>query len=267
MSATQDKKSLSARAAFPAGLHQPCGCLKFGMDALLLAAWAENILQAIPARNGLRIAEAGSGCGAALLALAMSHPECPCLGLEQDGSLAEAAALNAHKLNAMNAQFINMDIGGSKFFADLGDWRGKCGLVLANPPWRPPGEGNRSRQKAREAAMWAREDTFDIFCRAAWELLAHRAFFCVIIPPACLPDFFTALAQNGLGARKIMPVRPFDGKPASRLLLLCQKNAKSLPVLATDLILHESKMPDGSEKNPWTSQALEFCPWLGRKGQ
>lgn len=264
MSTTQTETYMTARASFPAGLHQPCGCLKFGMDALLLASWAKKILQALPARKGLRIVEAGCGCGAALLALAMSYPECHCLGFEQDASLAEAAVLNAQRLNAMNAKFRNMNIGKREFFANIGEWRGKCGLVLANPPWRSPGEGNRSKQKSREAAIWAKEDTFDIFCKAAWELLAHRAFFCVIIPPACLPDFFTALAQNGLGAREIMPVRPFEGKPASRLLMLCQKNAKSLPVLATDLILHESTMPRGAEKHPWTSQALDFCPWLGK---
>ena len=86
-----------ARARSPAGLEQPEGSLRFGADALLLAAFVTRHLEAkkhryaaggslarSPGLTPVPVAELGSGCGAALLALALRCPQVAGLGLERE---------------------------------------------------------------------------------------------------------------------------------------------------------------------------------------
>ncbi|WP_291438526.1 N-6 DNA methylase [Desulfovibrio sp.] len=106
---------MSARARFPAGLEQPEGSLRFGADALLLAAFVARHVEAKKHRHvadsspvpfsGLPsgpahvpVAELGSGCGAALLALALRCPQVAGLGLEREEPLVQAARRNADLL-------------------------------------------------------------------------------------------------------------------------------------------------------------------------
>ncbi len=94
---------MNARAHFPAGLEQPEGSLRFGADALLLAAFAARHLeqhsvphpQSQPVSQPVSVAELGSGCGAALLALVLRCPQVAGLGLEREEALVLAARRNA----------------------------------------------------------------------------------------------------------------------------------------------------------------------------
>ena len=64
-----DTTITTARALFPRGLHQPEDSYRFGADALLLAAFAAENLASLPGAAPRKVAELGSGCGAALLGL------------------------------------------------------------------------------------------------------------------------------------------------------------------------------------------------------
>ena len=98
---------VNARTRFPAGLEQPGGSLRFGADALLLAAfvarhleqhWGQHLephMGPQPVSQPVTVAELGSGCGAALLALALSCPQVAGLGLEREEALVLAARRNA----------------------------------------------------------------------------------------------------------------------------------------------------------------------------
>lgn len=67
-----DTAVTTARALFPRGLHQPQDSYRFGADALLLAAFAAESLASLPGTAPRKVAELGSGCGAALLGLCLS---------------------------------------------------------------------------------------------------------------------------------------------------------------------------------------------------
>lgn len=67
-----DTTLTTARALFPRGLHQPEDSYRFGADALLLAAFAAENLASLPGAGPRKVAELGSGCGAALLGLCLS---------------------------------------------------------------------------------------------------------------------------------------------------------------------------------------------------
>lgn len=108
---------IKARSQFPRGLKQPEGSLRFGADALLLAAFAARSLppkkQTPGAANGtsLVVAELGCGCGAALLGLAMRCPYILGLGLEREKPLVQAAVNNAALLGLSDQlHFVGLDL-------------------------------------------------------------------------------------------------------------------------------------------------------------
>lgn len=69
-----DTPITTARALFPRGLHQPEDSYRFGADALLLAAFTAQNLASLPGAAPRKVAELGSGCGAALLGLCLRLP-------------------------------------------------------------------------------------------------------------------------------------------------------------------------------------------------
>ncbi|SCM72768.1 hypothetical protein [Desulfovibrio sp. 86] len=127
---------IEARQRFPRGLEQPEGSLRFGADALLLAAFAARHLP--PEKPGpdkrepdkrepdkhpekprpdaanpgpTLVAELGCGCGAALLGLAMMRPHVCGLGLEREQPLVKAAEGNAARLGLSNhLHFVELDL-------------------------------------------------------------------------------------------------------------------------------------------------------------
>lgn len=137
---TLSQHIIEARERFPRGLEQPEGSLRFGADALLLAAFAARHLP--PQKSGpdecgpdkhlkkLRagatstgltlVAELGCGCGAALLGLAMLRPEIRGLGLERENPLILAAKGNAARLGLSDRlRFIALDLEDIKALATL----------------------------------------------------------------------------------------------------------------------------------------------------
>ena len=71
------RKTLQGTGTEPAGLYphglvQPSGGLRFGLDALLLAAFTAQRLLAWPGQRDIFAVELGCGCGAALLGAALA---------------------------------------------------------------------------------------------------------------------------------------------------------------------------------------------------
>ena len=142
MQETLSQHIIEARRRFPRGLEQPEGSLRFGADALLLAAFAARHLP--PKKNGpgeyradkygpnncgpdncglenrgpdaanpgpTLVAELGCGCGAALLGLAMLRPHICGLGLERENPLVLAAEGNAALLGlSKQLHFVDLDL-------------------------------------------------------------------------------------------------------------------------------------------------------------
>ncbi|MFT4302222.1 MAG: hypothetical protein QM579_10775, partial [Desulfovibrio sp.] len=108
---------IKARSHFPRGLEQPEGSLRFGADALLLAAFAARYLPPEKRHPGAAngnpfvVAELGCGCGAALLGLAMRCPQVSGLGLEREKPLVQAAVNNAALLGLSDQlHFASLDL-------------------------------------------------------------------------------------------------------------------------------------------------------------
>ena len=267
----------SARQLFPRGLEQPHGSLRFGVDALLLAAFAARGVEGMneARRKQLTAAELGCGCGAALLALALRCETVTGLGLEREAPLVQAATANALHLGfADRLYFAQADLADKAFMAALpaasGYRAGSLDLVLANPPYGV--EGRPSPSHLRERAMRGAQGKEDrthvltVFCRAAAALLRHQGYFFCIYDALALPLLSGALDAAGFGLRGLLPVRTHTSKPALRVLVLARKNTAHQCAIEAPLTLHTGKhcKPPADTGSPrWSAQALRFCPWLG----
>lgn len=257
-----------SRKYFPRGLSQPEGSYRFGLDALLLAGFALQTARDIMGRRSshktLRIVEPGCGCGAAIIAISLEiHSQF--LGLDREQDLIDAAMANAVLLGVEDrVQFCQASLAEKSFFSAFAEWGGKCDLVLANPPWLRTGSGAMPLQTLRRSAICAESNTLELFCQRASGFLKTRGFFCGIIPPALLCEFYERLKSAGLGLRKIWPVMSHTGEGARRVLILSQKNSRSEPAILSPLILREKI---GQSKNTgWTRAAMSLCPWLAGGG-
>ena len=245
-------------APYPRGLAQPPGAYRFGLEALLLAAFAARTLRERRGGRESAVTELGAGCGAALLGVALSLPYATCLGLEREPVLVAAARCNAEALGLSGrVRFAEADAADVE---DAARAAGPQDMVLANPPWGQAGRGRASPSRLREAALRGGAgpdgDAFPAFCAAAARLLRHKGLFCCIVPASALTRICLALEGTRLGLRRVLPLRPHTGKAAHRLLLLAQNGASAEPVLASPLTLHRRGAPF------WTRAALSFCPWL-----
>ena len=266
----------SARQLFPRGLEQPHGSLRFGADALLLAAFAARGVEGMSEarRKQLAAADLGCGCGAALLALALRCTTVTGLGLDREAPLVQAATANALHLGlADRLHFAQADLADKAFMAALpaasGYRAGSLDLVLANPPYGV--EGRPSPSPLRERAMRGAQGKEDrthvltIFCRAAAALLRHQGYFFCIYDALALPLLSGALDAAGFGLRGLLPVRTHTSKPALRVLVLARKNTAHQCAIEAPLTLHTGKhcKPPADTGSPrWSAQALRFCPWL-----
>lgn len=253
----------AAREIFPSGLAQPPGSFRFGMDILLLAAYARDILRQREARRGgatddSPVVELGCGCGAGLLAFCLDNPQARAVGVEREEALLDACRRNIANLGLEDricAISADLEKGIETFPCS------EVLLAMANPPWLGPEQGRKPRGHLRGRAMTG--SGLDSFCAAASSLLRHHGYFCMILPPALLPELCAAGSARQLGLREILPVASFAGQEASRLLCLCRKNAASAPRLAPPLPLHERR----GDQILWGRKAISFCHWLGKGKQ
>lgn len=244
---------------FPNGLKHAPDSAHFSLDGLLLAAFAARSLPPRFGNKPILALEAGCGCGGALLGFAMLVKQASCLGFDSESSLVRAARDNAAALNLDGrCAFLTANLANLKL--DLPACHGKADILLANPPWREPGKGLRARLPLRQKAHWGGKEALALFMIAGAKLLRRLGIFCMVFSPANLADFFDILPKARLGLRYLLPINSFTGYPANRLLALCGKDCASDFRLAAPLTIHRKE----NRIVKYTSEAIEFCPWLGQ---
>lgn len=251
-----------ARKLFPRGLYQPAGAYRFGLEALLLAGLAlENLGNPAGSRRGkpVRLVELGCGCAATLFALGIARANLFMTGIEKFAPLVLCARLNCAKLGFSRISIIQADLDNNPYKLGLA-CRGNQ-LVLANPPWRQPGEGRLPRGLLRTRAFTDSGQVLQRIMFWARELLQSRGRLCLILPPVRLPALLELAGACRFGLRKLRPVASFAHCSARLLLLTLQKDAHSDPEFAPPLVLHRREQ----NQTLWSQQALAFCPWLNTR--
>ena len=261
--------------AFPTGLVQPEGSMRFALDSLLLACFAHREFedQAPHAlKNPVRerklppslqaqspschlAGELGAGAGSSLIGLLLLNPRLAGLGFELVPELVAADAPIVRVADAdPRLSFLQADC------AELAKEQGQpyLDLVLANPPFWDEGMGKASTSPLAERARRGR-GSLELFCQAARRLLVARGHSYFIYPAAQTARLVHALAKAGLGLRRLLFVRARPGQPAMRVLAEARKDCASDTLVLPDLVIYGAC---GQSGQAYSADAKHFCPWL-----
>jgi tRNA1(Val) A37 N6-methylase TrmN6 len=208
-------------------VHQPETGYRAGLDAVLLAA-------SLSADDGDRLAEAGTGAGAAVMCAAARLPWARFSGFERDDAMV-ALARRGVETNGFSGR-VTIDL------ADIAERKPELenlfDQAFANPPFFNPGEV-RPPAAGKESAYLAHTPL------RAWGLfLLHvtrpRGRITMIHRAAALANVLE-LFDPRAGEIEVLPVRPAPGEAASRILVRARKGLRRGPVRLYDgLTLHTS---------------------------
>lgn len=205
--------------------RQPAAGHRTGIEPILLAA-------AIPAKPGQSVLEAGTGAGAALLALAWRVPGIAGIGLEIDAEMVRLAAVNFRRNQASGLHAIGGDLLRAPFDGTRFDH------VLANPPWYDTG-GTPSPDPLRARARHAPASLLGGWIAALAGLLRPKGTISLILPAASLGGALAGLVAAQCGMRRVLPLWPREDRAAKLFIVRSQKCAQGPDALLPGLILHE----------------------------
>ena len=212
-------------------LRQPKSGHRAGHDAMLLAA-------ATPAQSGDRVADFGSGVGAAGLAVAKRVNRIELILAEIDERLVELARCNA-RANALTAEALVLDVtSGAERFASAGLVPDSVDVVMMNPPFNDASRHRASPDKAREAAHVAAGQTLEGWIHAARRILKSGGNLAMIWRADGIAAVLAAL-DRGFGSLVILPVHADAASPAIRVLVRATKGGRAPARMLAALVLND----------------------------
>lgn len=213
---------------------QPKVGYRAGLDAVLLAA-------ALRAGGNERVLDAGSGVGVAGLAAARRLPEIEVTLVEQDPHLVDIARRNIAR-NGMSgraraiAADITQPLGACPELHPLAE---RFDHVLANPPYIVEGRGTAAGDAIKAAAHAMPPGDLDRWMRFAASMVRPGGTATLIHRAEALAEVLAAL-EGRFGDARLLPVHPFAGKPASRILVRATKASRAPMTLLAGIVLHEA---------------------------
>jgi tRNA1(Val) A37 N6-methylase TrmN6 len=212
-------------------LRQPKSGHRAGHDAMLLAA-------ATPARPGDRVADLGSGVGAAGLAVAKRVGRIELVLAEIDERLVELARANA-RVNAVTAEALVLDVTSTaESYASAGLVPDSVDVVIMNPPFNDAVRHRASPDKARELAHIAAAETLQGWIHAARRILKSGGNLVMIWRADGIAEVLKAF-DRGFGSLMILPVHADAASPAIRVLVRATKGGRVPTCLLAGLVLND----------------------------
>lgn len=219
-------------------IRQPARGYRVNVDTLLLAA-------AIETNDGARLMEAGSGVGAALLAIAIRNENAKLVGVERDQNIASISRENV-AANAMTDRIEIVTGDALDRTLQLGVFDG----VFANPPFDSENEGRAPAESRRYAHV--SEIPLDTWIASLADRLTGGAALTMIHRASKMPAILAAL-DGRLGGAELVPIRPREGEPAGRVLVRARKGSRAPFRLCPELVLHDAS---GAKYTPETEAIL-----------
>ena len=216
---TTDGHLLGGRVSYAQSPHG----FRSGIEPVLLAA-------AIPARDGDRVLEGGSGAGAGLLCLAARVPGITGWGIERDPSLAALAQRNATANGSTGLTFLAASV-------EAIPESGPFDHAFANPPYHVTA-GTPSPMRDRHQAKHAAADPFATWATALAGRLRPRGTLTLIAAAADLPACIAAFGAARCGSGCLLPLWPRQGLPAKLALLQGIKGGRGPFRILPGLVLH-----------------------------
>jgi len=217
-------------------LIQPKGIgHRAGVDAMVLAA-------AVPSTFAGRLADFGSGAGAAGLAVASRCRKATTVLVENAAEMAHFAQLTLeHPKNAHlegRASVLVADValtGRAREKAGLAD--GSFDYVIMNPPFNAA-KDRPTPDALKQKAHVMEDGLFEAWIRSAAAVTKPRGGLAIIARPVSLAPILAALAGR-FGSAEIMPVHPRADAPAIRIVVRAKRASRGALTLKPPLILHD----------------------------
>lgn len=216
---------------------------RFGVDAILLAAFAagETGGKGLKPKACLRGAELG--CGNGIVSLVASHkiPGSRITGVEVQAEEATRAASNV-KRNGLQEriEIVNSDI--LDFIQNRPDERGSYDFVVTNPPYFRRGGAIPNDSSGKFIARHETSADLDGFLQVASELLNRRGELFMVHRPDRLVDICTGMRKHHMEPKELQMVAPYPGKGANILLVHGIRNAgPELRVLPTVYVRNDER--------------------------
>lgn len=207
---------------------QPAGGYRTAIDPLLLAA-------SVPAQPGETVLDAGSGTGAAALALAARLEGVEVVGLDSDPGFVALARNSAQESGL--SQFLRF-VEGDLLSPPPDFTPGGFDHVMANPPYLAAGSGNPPADAAKRAATVEGAARLDDWLRFLVAMARPGGTVTVIHRFDRKDEVVEGLAK-GAGGAKVFPLWPKKaGEGAKRVIVQSRKGEQGETRMAEGLVLH-----------------------------
>lgn len=187
----------------------------YGVDSVLLAAFAAGETGCRGIRSGAKVADLGSGSG--IIAFVISHkvPGTVITGIEKRTAAVEDAS-EACLINGLQDRV-------SFVCCDVNEVRGKHDhdAIVCNPPYFRKSSSASDNERADDRYTARHETTADIggFIRAASSMLTAGGDLYLIHRPDRLADIITAMREYGIEPKDLQPVVPVHGAAANMVMI------------------------------------------------
>lgn len=210
--------------------------LGYGVDSVLLAAFAAGETGAPKVREGARIADFGTGSGiiAFVLAHKVNRTELTGFDIRPD---AVDRATKACELNGMDdrVNFVLTDIAGD----EITSYDGSFDAVVTNPPYFRKSGALRSDSDDRYIARHETTAELGDFVRSAARLLKQRGSLYMVHRPDRLADIMCEMRSGGIETKTLQLVVPRKGEAANIVLIHGIKGAGSELRVLPEIAVHK----------------------------
>ena len=186
---------------------------KFGTDALLLARFA---LQCAP--HAQTAADLGTGCGVIPVLWAKQSPRITVHAIELQAEGCLLARHSAQSSGVADHVTVWQQDLRTLHVTQLPNAR-PLELVACNPPYFLPNSGAKALGEARQLARAEETCTVADAAQAAYRLLKHGGWFCMIHRAERLCDGLTAMRTAGIEPKCLQPVQTAAERPPKLVLV------------------------------------------------
>ena len=205
----------------------------YGIDAVLLAAFASGETGAKPIKSRLkmRVADLGTGNGIITFVLAHKLPMSEIVGFERNPISLERA-VRGREMNELEDRinFVLTDISQLDGYDETFD------AVVTNPPYFRRGAGIPNEDNAKFIARHETTAGIAEFAKCGSRILKSGGDFYMIHRPSRLPDISQALRAASLEPKELQLVVPSSSAPANLVLIHAvagtKPDLKMLPEIA-----------------------------------
>lgn len=212
----------------------------YGIDAVLLAAFASGETGAKPIKSRLkmRVADLGTGNGIIPFVLAHKLPMSEIVGFERNPISLERAVRGC-EMNELEDRinFVLTDISQLDGYDETFD------AVVTNPPYFRRGAGIPNEDSAKFIARHETTAGIAEFAKCGSRILKSGGDFYMIHRPSRLPDIGQALRAASLEPKELQLVVPSSSAPANLVLIHAVAGAKPDLKMLPEIAVYNS---DGS---------------------